>query len=178
MKTFRIDISYSEADLAAYEAAVQRRRGLSATIGWWWAAIATGFVAALAGGFYAVAQDIVAPSGGSFVAMLVFGGFWIGVWAPSAWAWATRRQRRRVLLGETGDASLLLTAHGLFVRRPGRCGFYRSSAIRAAGVEQGLVLLWVGAETAIAVPTRLLEPDQRAALLALAAPGGSSTAPR
>jgi hypothetical protein len=173
MGGFRIEISYSEGELAAYESIVGRKRQQKQYLGGW-APIATGFLAALAGGLLSVAAGVVPQGRVGFVAMLIFAGFWIGAWGPSLWAWPGRRRSRRAWLEQTRGASLRLMSGGLVMRRSGRVGIYNRSAVLAAGVERGLLLLWVGEDSAIGVPTRLLTPEQRAALLAFAESGSDS----
>jgi hypothetical protein len=140
------------------------------------ALIATGFVVALIGAFLAVAAGIVSPRGGGLLAVLVFGGYWIGAWTAVIWSRRRTRRiqqaRRDVFRADLKNASILATNAGVFTRSTSIRSFYALSAIKAATQESGLVLLWTRSESAIAVPVRLLAPIQRDWLLSLPGEAG------
>jgi hypothetical protein len=167
--TFRIPIAYTDEELASYERIIVRRQKQSAGPAAGGGVIATGVVVALLGGFLGVAAGIVSPRGGSLLAVLVFGGFWIGAWASVIWS---KRRTARILLArrdafraDLRNASILVTNAGIFTRSNTIRSFYAFSAIKASSQEGGFVLLWTRPESAIAIPLRLLSPIQRDWLL-------------
>jgi hypothetical protein len=144
--TFRIPIAYTDEELASYERIIVRRQKQSAGPAAGGGVIATGVVVALLGGFLGVAAGIVSPRGGSLLAVLVFGGFWIGAWASVIWS---KRRTARILLArrdafraDLRNASILVTNAGIFTRSNTIRSFYAFSAIKASSQEGGFVLLW------------------------------------
>ncbi len=134
---------------------------------------------ALLGGILGVIAGIVSPGGGRLLAVLAFGGFWIGAWTlvigSKRQALRTQQARRDAFRANLKRASVLITNTGIFTRSAGYRGFYALSAIMALSQEDGLVLLWTRPESAIAIPVRLLTPIQRDWLLSL--PGAVATTP-
>jgi hypothetical protein len=169
---FRIPLAYTDEELASYERLIVRRQKQSAGPYAGAGVIATGFVVALLGGFLGVATDIVSPRGGGLLAVLVFGGFWIGAWASVIWskrrAARIQQARRDAFRADIRKASILVTSAGIFTRSNTTRSFYSLSAITATSQEGGFVLLWTRPESAIAIPLRLLSPVQRDWLLSCA----------
>jgi hypothetical protein len=159
---FRVELDYNDRDLAAYDRIAAARLGRSSGLRRGLGMMATGFIAALIGTGLAVASRVVYRSDGGLIAAFIFGGFWLGVWSPTLWS---RRQARRTLAARQAasrqrwhGAILVVSPRGIVLRLSGVRGFYRLSAIEAATEEQGMVLLWTAAGSAILVPARQLEP--------------------
>ena len=176
---FRIELDYTDRDLAAYDRIAAARLGRSSAMLRGLGMAATGFVAALVGTWLAVASGVVHRSDGGLIAALIFAGFWLGVWSPSIWS---RRHARRMLAARQAaarqrwqGATLFVSPRGIVLRLIEARGFYSLSAIKAATEEQGLVLLWTAASSAIVIPARRLEPAQRDLLLSLGKASGGST---
>lgn len=87
------------------------------------------------------------------------------MWSPSIWY---SRLRRAQMRAQASRGSLLVTEHGLFVRRAGARGFYAREAITSVTVAGVLILIRLREGRPLAVPLRLLDSAQRAKLLALA----------
>jgi hypothetical protein len=163
-KRFLIDLAYTDDELAAFSriADNEARQGADhLALGLY----GTGFAIALIGGFLAFRLGAVAADRVGLVAALIAGGFFLGMWSPSIWYGRLRRVRMRA---QASRGSLLVTEHGLFVRRAGARGFYAREAIAGVAVAGVLLLIRQREGRPLAVPLRLLDAAQRAQLLALA----------
>jgi hypothetical protein len=171
MTSFLINLDFSDVEYAAYENAVVRRR-MARFNQHPMRTIATGFAAATIGAAILLASRIVPDVAGAPVAALLFAAFWIGIWTPHLWIKHDARKIHEALRAEHrrtwANATLLATLRYLVFRRTGVRGFWRPSAIRGATVEDGLVLLWLGSESALPIPVRLLDPSQQTQLLSFA----------
>jgi hypothetical protein len=113
------------------------------------------------------------------VSVIIFAIYWLGLWTPLTWS---RRDTRRRLKDGLEDlrqwwkgATVLVSPRGIVVRLDGARGFYRHSAVKAATLEKGLVVLWLvpaSARAIICIPVRLLEPGQEDLLLSFGRPSG------
>jgi hypothetical protein len=159
-----IEADFSDDELAAYQRIVDRlsRRGGDLPA---WGVYATGFFIALIGAFSAFGAGVTPARGVDVVAVLIFAGFFVGLWSPSIWY---RRRRRKVMRERARQAAILVTANGLFVRRAGARGFYSRRVIAKVTMESGLLLVWIRDARPLAIPSRLLAPAHKARLAALA----------
>ena len=172
---FRIPITYTDAEVKAYQRIVLDRQILDATSqgwGYWLPLIAMGSVVALCGGLLGVILGLVSENEGSFLAVIVFAGFYTGaathLWLSKRFLAKTAQAQRRAFLARVGQASMLLTDRGIFMRSSTMRGFYAISEFERATQTDGLVLLWLrGARPPIAVPIRLLSRSQHERLLSL-----------
>ncbi len=169
-----IPITYTDAELKAYQRIVSdRRRRAAAPHGWtyWCPLIATGGVVALGGAALGVIGGLVPEREGNYLAVLVFAGFYIGAATHplfSKWFWAKAAQADRdSLLDRTHRTSILLTDTGIFTRSSTARAFYPMSSIKNATQEDGLMLLWLRNGSALAIPIRVLNPGQHNRLLSL-----------
>jgi hypothetical protein len=175
---FRFAVDYSDAEIAVYQQIISRKQGSYSWNNNFWVIFTTGFVAALVTALVAAGTGIVDVRNGDVVAVLVFAGFWIGVWAPD-FLFKRKRQKalqehRDTFRARLQNASILVTASGIVTRAAGARSFYSRSAIMAATKERGLLLLWTTTHAAIIVPLRLLDPAQQAQLLSFdGKPNGS-----
>jgi hypothetical protein len=122
-------------------------------------------VVSLVGSLAAYYAGAAPLRGADFVAVLIFAGFFVGMWSPSIWY---RRRHRDAMRAQAPRASLLVTGAGLFARRPGARGFYSRSAIERITVESGLLFVWIREGRPLAIPARLLDAAQKARLAAIA----------
>jgi hypothetical protein len=159
-----IEADYSDDELAAYLRIVDRqyRRGGDLPA---WGVYATGFLVALIGAFAAFGAGATPGRSVDVVAVLILAGFFVGLWSPSIWYW---RRRRKLMRQRARKATILVTANGLFVRRPGARGLYSRRAIASVTLEGGLLVVWMRDGRPLAIPSRLLTPAQKARLAALA----------
>jgi len=163
-KRFLIDLAYTDEELAAFSriADSEAREGADHPA---WGIYGTGFAISLIGGFLAFRLGAVAANRVDLVAVLIAAGFFLGMWSPSIWYARLRRARMRA---QAARGSLLVTEHGLFVRRAGARGFYARETITGVAVAGVLLLIRQRDGRPLAVPLRLLDAAQRAQLLALA----------
>ena len=172
---FRIPITYTDAELKAYQRVVLDRQILDATSqgwGYWLPLIAMGGVVALCGGLVGVTTGLVSEKEGSFLAVLVFAGFYTGaaaqLWLSKRFSAKAAQVQRRAFLVRVGEASMLLTDRGIFMRSSTARGFYAMSEFERVTQTDELVLLWLrGARPPIAIPIRLLSRSQHEKLLSL-----------
>ncbi len=169
MQSFRLPLAYTDAELAAYERLILYRFGRHAgppvTIG----LIAAAMAVALAAGLVCVAAHIATPHDARLVVILVFAAFWTGRWSPTLLGKRrTRRQRRAYHAAWQArmEGAVVIAATDIIVlRTPSVRAIYKRSAIPRTGIESGLLLLWTGPQSAVAIPLRLLTPEQRDWLL-------------
>ena len=134
----------------------------------WPAFIALGFAVAIGAALLAVAAGLVTAHSGANIAVLCFAAYWIGITAPGL---ATRRHRKLAydnFRSEWNGARLLATQRGLWFRRDGVRSFISRTAIPRATCSGDLLLLQLSAGQPVALPLRLLTPEQRAFLTTLA----------
>ncbi len=183
-RSFRIALSYTDADLTAYQQVIAARQAQSgrrfSTHLSTWGTIGTGFAAGLIGAWLASEAGIVRNHDGGLLAALIFAGFWLGVWSPSIWsgrrAVQLERARRDALRLRWKDAVLFVSPRGIATRLPAARGFYARAAIKTASREKGLVLLWTEPDVAaIAIPVGLLHPAQQDMLLSFGRETSGST---
>ena len=163
-KRFLIDLAYTDDELAAFSRIADNewRQGANPLA---WGLYGTGFAISLGGAFLAFRLGAVADHRVDIVAVLIAAGFFLGLWSPSIWYGRLRRARMRE---QQSPTSLLVTDHGLFVRRAGVRGFYARDAITGVAVAGVLLLIRQRNGRPLAVPLRLLDAAQREQLLALA----------
>lgn len=173
---FRIELDYTEAELAAYQHVIARAT-LPAPPGFvTGAVVATGFLVAVPSAWLAYRAGALRDGGEVIVTALLFIAFSIGVWAPSLWAWRFHRRQARAqrdLLRRTCQGAVCrVSGRGIALRRSGARILYPRSTIGAVTVELSLMLVWPAPEIdpvpVLAVPLRLLNPAQREALSACA----------
>lgn len=173
-RPFRVDLDFNDTDYAALEKILQRHeRQYQASS---WAVFGTGFAVAFLGAWLAARADVVPARDGGLIVVLIFAGFYIGIWSPYLWATRSRsrfrKEYRKWWFEGWRDASIIVRPQGIFIRTREARGFYRRSAIAAATLESGFVLLWrkrLAGEALCAIPARSLTPEQKGALLSLAA---------
>lgn len=163
-KRFLIDLAYTDDELAAFSRIADNewRQGANHLA---WGFYGGGFAIALGGALLAFRLGAVGANRVDLVAVLIAAGFFLGMWSPSIWYGRLRRIRTRA---QQSPTSLLVTEHGLFVRRAGARGFYSREAITGVAVAGVLLLIRQRQGRPLAVPLRLLDAAQRAQLLALA----------
>jgi hypothetical protein len=160
---FTLVVEYAEAEFAAYQRALNRRdygeAGLTA-----WETQATGGLSAISGSLLVFSTGLASVEGANLVAVLVFAAFLLGMFSPGLWY----ARRRRAILRAYPKWSFLVASRGIFTRTDGARGFFARSGFTAVTVGSGLLMLWRGQEHPLAIPLRLLTPDQKAELLAFA----------
>jgi hypothetical protein len=123
-RPFRIDLAYTDADIMAYQQVLSGRRRFNAQLHAW-GVIGTGFAAALIGASIAAGVGIVRVNDGGLIAVLIFVGFYLGVWSPSMWSKLQDRRWKKerlaafherwkdavVLVSSKGDAHRPLRRH-------------------------------------------------------------------
>lgn len=165
---FRVVPDYLDRELDAISRALWARQAYQARPPWGIATILLGAAASLGASFLAVALGSARPRDGTPV-LLFMALYWLGVGAEGMrLAWARRRGAstlRDDLRRALRDMILNISERGVAVRQHGTRAFYAWSAINDGELARGL--LWLDAEPGhlIAIPDRLLTPEQRAWLL-------------
>lgn len=173
-EAFRIDLTYTDQELTAYEAITLRHQQAQADRHTWysWSVLATGALVALIVAIVALVLGVADRNTGGLVAVLVFGGFYLGIWTPSFWERVLRRRTRKTSWAKFrttwADTTLRVTPAGVRLRSPDSRVTYARAAIERASRDSGLILLWVKAEVPLAIPVRLLTPAQEMILLSMA----------
>ena len=172
-EAFRIDLTYTDQELTAYEAITLRHQQAQAGRHTWysWSVLATGALSALAVAVLALVLGIADRNTGGLVAVLVFGGFYLGIWTPSVWDRVLRRRTCKAFWAKFrttwADTTLTVTPKGIRLRSPDYRVAYVRAAIERANRESRLILLWVKADVPLAIPVQLLTPAQETILLSM-----------
>ncbi len=170
MQSFRILLSYTDAEFDCHERLARRRYVRRVQLMISNGQIAVGVAVALVAALVCVAAQVATPHGAGLIAVLTCAAFWAGIWTPEL---LSRRRYRRQLRAyyaawqaRMAGSVLVVTTNLLVVRTPQLRAIYKRAAIQRTGTEGGLLLLlWVGGEPGIAIPLRLLTPEQRDWLL-------------
>ena len=149
-KRFLIDLAYTDDELAAYAriADSEWRQGADHLA---WGIYGSGFAISLIGAFLAFRLNVVTANRVDLIAVLIAVGFFLGMWSPSIWYGRLRRARIRA---QASRGSLLVTEHGLFVRRAGARGFASRQAIASVAIAGVLMVIRQREGRPLAVPAR------------------------
>ncbi|HKU94475.1 MAG TPA: hypothetical protein VJR58_04315 [Vineibacter sp.] len=175
-EAFRIDLTYTDEELSAYEVMTVRHQQAQADRYTWysWSVLATGAFAALVVAILALALGLADRNTGGLVAVLVFAGFYLGILTPQLWDRVLQRRTRQESWAKFratwADTTLTVASRGIRLRGPGYRVTYARAAIERTSRDSGFILIWVKAAIPLAIPVRLLTPAQETILLALVRP--------
>ncbi len=175
--SFRIRLDFSDAELDAYRCvtAAARNRFFGRHRGWIMLAIGVGlgFVVVWA----ATASGALPRDDAGLLGLVVAAIFGLGLYSPWLLAGSANRRSKAAFRARWDGATLLVAPGSITIRLGHVRAVYGQAAIRAVTFHSGLVLLWIGAYSAIPVPARLLTPEQQKQLLSIkAAPARAAPA--
>jgi hypothetical protein len=171
---FRVALALTDSEIVTFQRIVVARRRKSGGMMRAFAMVLASLAAAWLGGWLMAKAGIVQSGDWALAATIVFLTYWLSfVMAVIVAGVQTRELFRRARVDtrrRLTEATMLASRRGILVRLADGTAFYRRSAITAASLEKGLVMLWDSLEAArpiIGVPVRLLQPGQQTHLLSL-----------